>query len=214
MNILACSTMGYLIGTINPSYIFAKIQGFDIRERGSGNAGASNAVITMGKLIGLLSALFDIIKAYTAVKVAAIIFREIPFARELAGAFCIVGHIFPVWMQFHGGKGLACLGGMVLAFNWRFFCILLTIELILALIIDYICVVPITASIILTLLHAAFSNNPPGTFILAIVSLLIFCKHLENLRRIKDGIEARFSYLWNKDKEIERLTKNKEQLEK
>ena len=117
MNFLMCALIGYFIGNINPSYIIAKVNGFDIRSRGSGNAGASNAIITMGKKVGAFSAVFDILKAVFAAGIAANLFPHIRFAKILSGSACIIGHIYPVLMGFHGGKGLACLGGMILSFN-------------------------------------------------------------------------------------------------
>ena len=115
MSVVVCSAMGYLIGTINPAYIFGKLRGFDIRERGSGNAGATNVVLIMGKLAGLVCALLDIFKSYAAYKLARLLFPMLTFAGILAGCACVLGHIFPVWMHFSGGKGLACIGGLILA---------------------------------------------------------------------------------------------------
>ena len=205
MSTLSCILMGYFVGNINPAYILGKLSGFDIREHGSGNAGASNALILMGKLKGALVALFDILKAYFSFRFAKFCFPLLQFAGILAGGACILGHIFPVWMHFSGGKGLACLGGVILAYSWKFFCAILAVELLLALITDYICVVAMSASVVFTVVYFFQTSDIVGTLFLAVLAIVINCKHIENIRRIMEGKEARFSFLWRKEEEIERL---------
>lgn len=196
--------IGYLIGGINPSYLIARARGFDIRKKGSGNAGASNAVITMGKAAGVFSALFDIFKAWFAVMLAGSLFPAFRFAREIAGTAAILGHIFPIYMQFRGGKGLACLGGVLLAYSPITFLIFLLAELILVLVTDYICVVPITASIVFPFVYGIQTGSRVGALIYGVVALVILLKHLENIRRIRNGTEVRFSYLWKREEELNR----------
>lgn len=205
MSVFLCALMGYLVGCINPAYLMAKAKGFDIRQRGSGNAGASNAVITLGKKAGAASAVFDVFKAYIVAKTAGLIFPGVALANELAAASCILGHIYPLPMGFRGGKGLACLGGTILAFNSHLFLILLMVELLLAFVVNYICIVPITASIIFPMLYLFFTGSLGGTLLFSLVSAVMLMKHIENLHRIRKGTEARFSFLWNKEEEIERL---------
>ncbi|MBO5294435.1 MAG: glycerol-3-phosphate acyltransferase [Clostridia bacterium] len=205
-----CALIGYLIGGINPSYMIARIKGFDIRKHGSGNAGASNAVITMGKKIGVISALFDIFKAYAAVKLSVYLFSEAALAGVVAGVSCIIGHIFPIIMKFRGGKGLACLGGVVLAFHPLVFLALFIAELILVLLVDYICIVPITASIVFPIIYYNMTEKAlAGTLIYCIATAVILYKHIENLKRIRNGTEAHLSFLWKRKTEIERLKEQK-----
>ena len=208
MKILLCSLLGYLIGNINAAYIISKLRGFDIRERGSGNAGASNVMMVIGKKEGAAAAVFDIIKAFIAASLGARLFAEIKFARILAGSCCILGHIFPVLMHFHGGKGLACLGGVIIQFDPQIFICMLLAEIIIGFSVDYICVVPISGSVIFTAVYAFLTGDLIGTLILAAVSMVILCKHIENIRRIQNGTEAHISFLWNKDSELERIKKN------
>ena len=205
MRIIWSLAVGYLIGGINPAYLFARRRGFDIRKHGSGNAGASNAVITMGKKVGFLSALFDIIKAYFAVKITEALFPGSVVYAALSGAGCILGHIFPLFMRFRGGKGLACLGGVILAFNPLVFLLMLVAEVILVLIVDYICVVPITASVIFPVVYQLMTWNSLGTTVYAVVGFIMICKHIENLKRIYHGTEFHFSFLWKRDKELDRM---------
>ncbi|MBR2948718.1 MAG: glycerol-3-phosphate acyltransferase [Lachnospiraceae bacterium] len=205
MEIILCGLFGYLVGNINPSYIIGRLKGFDIRNNGSGNAGASNAVLLMGKKIGAFSALFDIFKAYFAVSYAFYLFPECEIIREVTAVGCILGHIFPILMRFKGGKGLACIGGSIMAYNVKLFIILLFVEILLALITDYICLIPVTVSIIVPVLYAVYKQSLLALLLLSVTALVVLCKHIPNLKRIAAGREVRISYLWNRDEELERL---------
>lgn len=205
MQLALCSLMGYFFGNINPAYIISKFRGFDIRDRGSGNAGASNVTMIMGKKAGFLTALLDILKAAVVTSLAAALFPNIKFAKILAGSSCVIGHIFPVLMKFHGGKGLACLAGMIISYDSQLFFNILIIELFLGLGFDYICIVPMSGSLLFTSIYALSTGDPSGTLILATVSIIILIKHIENIYRIENGTEAHISILWKKDKELKRL---------
>jgi glycerol-3-phosphate acyltransferase PlsY len=205
MPYLWCALMGYLTGTLNPAYLTAWLKGVDIKKRGSGNAGASNALILFGKAVGVLCALFDIAKAALIVRLAMHLFPENPHAFALTAAACILGHIFPFYMKFRGGKGLACLGGAILAYHPLVFAVMLTLEIVIVLVTKYICFVPMTASVLFTILYGVLERDPVGIAILISVCVVIFCKHMVNLRRIRAGSELRISYLWNRDKETARL---------
>lgn len=214
--ILLCILFGYLIGSINPSYIVARLKGFDIRKKGSGNAGASNALITMGKKVGILMALLDIAKATACYLLAPLIFRDVALAAELAGVACMLGHMFPIYMGFKGGKGLACLGGVLLGIDWRLFLLLLAAEILLCVWVDYICIVPITASILIPILYGLFGSKGPapwllfanngwaGAAVLFVATAAILYRHIQNIHRISYGGEMHFSYMWSKDKEAEK----------
>lgn len=208
--IAICALLGYLIGGLNPSFLLAKAKGFDIRGTGSGNAGASNATIAMGKKAGVFCALFDIFKAYMSVKIGMKLYPFLKAAGLIAGACCILGHIFPILMNFRGGKGLASLGGTVLAYNAKIFVALLLLELIIVLATDYICIVPTSGSFLFLLYLVTQGVVLAITFIPVVYA--IFLKHKENFRRIEYGVEARFSYLWNKNEETQRLQSNWDRL--
>jgi len=209
MDFLYCILIGYFIGTVNPSYIIAKIHGFDIREKGSRNAGASNAVILLGKTVGIFCALFDIAKTFFAIWLSQKLMPDFALAFSITAVACSLGHIFPFYMKFKGGKGLACLGGMILAFDWRVFLIMFAIEIVVVLVSDYLCIVPLTASVAFPIVYGIMEKNLWGVLMLFVITAVIFYKHKHNLQRIKNGTEIHFSFLWNKDKEIERL-KNRE----
>ncbi len=223
--ILLAILFGYLVGCINPAYIIGRLRGIDVRKKGSGNAGASNALILMGKFVGIGSALFDILKAAGVMWLAPVIFGNVPCIAEIAGVACLIGHIYPVFMKFKGGKGLACLGGILLAMDFRLLLIVLAIEIVVVLVVDYICIVPITASIALPILYGVFGDlglgwllraegGWPAIWILCIVTALMLFKHMQNLYRIATKTEMHFSFLWSKDKEGEkaRIERNRELL--
>ena len=206
---LACVAIGYFIGSINPSYIIAKAKGFDIRKKGSGNAGASNALIVFGKTIGLFCALFDIFKAYWAIEIVQKgLFTDFRLGFILTGTAAIIGHMYPVYMKFKGGKGLACLGGVILAYDWRFFLILLAVEIVIVLATDYICFVPMSASIIFPIVYGIREHSFQEACIFLIATIFILLKHAENIMRIRANSELHFSYLWNKEREMKRMNDN------
>ena len=210
MKYLICILIGYLIGTINPSYIIAKIRGFDIREKGSKNAGASNALILFGKVLGVACALFDIAKATFAIWLCGKLFPELTYSFAVTGVASILGHIFPFYMKFKGGKGLACLGGMILAFDWRVFLVMLACEIVVALVTNYICFVPLTASVVFPLVYGIMRKGLIGALILCLMIPVMIFKHKENLVRIKKGTEMPFNFLWNKEKALEKMNLPKE----
>lgn len=204
---MICAIFGYLVGGINPAYCIAQFKGFDIRGRGSGNAGASNAVVTMGRHVGLICALLDIFKAYLTVKISMRFFPMVKAASVFAGSCCILGHIFPVFMHFRGGKGLAALGGVILAYNWKYFLLLLSLEVLIVLITGYICTVALSASAIFTIILELECGLMTATIFLPVV-IAIFTMHARNLKRIKYGLEVKISYLWKSQPEILRLKEN------
>lgn len=205
MSYVLCILLSYLIGTINPAYIFSKIRGFDIRQKGSGNAGASNVLIVLGKAWGVLCAVLDIAKAMLAIHLCHMLFPSLAYGFAVSGVFCVIGHIFPFYMKFKGGKGLACIGGMILRYDPLVFLAMLLLEVVLVLVTNYICFVPMTAVILFPVIYGVMERDLIGALILCILIPVVFYKHKENLKRIKNGTELRFSYLWNKEKEIERL---------
>lgn len=211
MEFILCSALGYFTGAINPAYLLGRRKGVDIREKGSGNAGASNALILFGKLRGAICALLDIFKAYLAIRISRSLFPKYVLAFAVTAAACILGHIFPFYMQFKGGKGLACLGGVILAFDGWVFLALLGFEALIVLITDYICFVPITASFLFSAVYGFRAHDLWGSLILLIPAVVIFCKHLENLKRIPEGTEMHFSFLWHPDKEMSRIQSNIEE---
>ena len=204
---LVSSLLGYLVGTANPSYLFARRRGFDIRDEGSGNAGGSNALITMDKTVGIFCMLLDILKAYLTMKLTSSLFPEVRMVFPVTAVALVIGHIFPVWLSFRGGKGLACLGGILLAFSPTVFLCLLFAEAVILFVTKYLCFVPITASLIFPPSYFAVTGHGWGAVFLMTIPIVMVQKHRINLRRIKNGTEMRISYLWKKEEEWERVKK-------
>ena len=208
MNVILCAAMGYVLGMINPAYIFGRLNGFDIRRFGSGNAGATNATMIMGKATGVVCMLLDVLKGFAAYKLAAKLFPTLVFAGALAGMACILGHIFPAWMGFSGGKGLASLLGVMLAHNWKLFIALLIAEILLVLMMGYICVMALSLSVIFPAAYMIGTGDLIGMCVLAMLIPVVVYKHLPNIQRIMQGKELRISWLWNAKAEEARVEGN------
>lgn len=198
MNILwyvCCIVGGYLLGNINTAAIIARIKGFDIRTKGSGNAGASNALVTMGKGAAVCSALVDILKAFLPV---FLLQNVIPTPAECAhlpvvtGIAVICGHMFPFWMQFRGGKGYASLLGMILALSWRFFFVCIGILAVIMVATKYIALATIICAAVFPVYWFFRAGGILETVLLGVLAVIIFCKHIPNLKRIKSGTEIGF----------------------
>ena len=129
----------YLLGCSNMAMYLAKLKNVDL-SGGSGNPGTSNATLLMGWGPGILVGVHDIGKGVLAVLLAELIFPELAYIGAVAGVACVMGHIFPVFMKFRGGKGLAAYIGMILALNWKFTLIILAVLVIATLLTDYIVV--------------------------------------------------------------------------
>ncbi|MCR5421059.1 MAG: glycerol-3-phosphate acyltransferase [Lachnospiraceae bacterium] len=208
VGVLIAIITGYFIGCINLSYFISRVKGFDIREHGSGNAGASNVVITVGKKAGLFVALFDIFKAYFAIRVVRMLFPGFFVLGAITAVSVILGHIFPFYMGFKGGKGFASLGGSVLALDYRMFFVLLIMTIFVVCITNYICFGPTSVSIVFPILYGYSYRENGGfyaAFILFISTAAIIYRHIENFRRIREGNELKLSFLWNRKAEADRF---------
>lgn len=121
---IASLLIGYLFGIIQTAYFYGKMKGIDIREHGSGNAGATNALRVFGKKAGIIVFAGDFLKCFIAIHLVQIIFRNnasdiLPLLGLYAATGCILGHNFPVQLNFRGGKGIACTAGLLAAFDVR-----------------------------------------------------------------------------------------------
>lgn len=210
MSIFWCIILGYLVGCINPSFFIAKLKGFDIKKAGSGNAGGSNALITMGKLIGFFCIIFDIFKAFGIIKLCVYLFPAFKYSLPVTGVSCILGHMFPFYMKFRGGKGLACFGGLLLAYSPALFGIYFAVEVIISFLADYICVAPITLSISFPIVYGILEASLVAALIICVASIPMLLKHVQNIKRIRLGQEMRLSYLWKGKEEADRVLRNME----
>lgn len=189
MKYILCILIGYILGNFNTAYIIGRIKGFDIRTKGSTNAGASNATITMGWYIGVLVGICDIMKAFISVLICKMIFPELELAGIVAGVSCILGHIFPFYLKFQGGKGFASYLGMILALDWKFFLIIGVTIIIITVITDYIALATLTTVIVYPI-YLIFTNiESIVPLIVAIASVVMIFKHISNIKKIISGQE-------------------------
>lgn len=121
---IASILIGYLFGIFQTAYIYGKMNGIDIREHGSGNAGTTNALRVLGKKAGVIVFAGDFLKCFLVIHLVQVIFRSsapdiLPLLGIYSAAGCILGHNFPIQLNFRGGKGIACTAGLLAAFDIR-----------------------------------------------------------------------------------------------
>lgn len=182
----------YLLGSSSMSFYLSKIKGVDIRKKGSKNLGASNAMIILGWKAGVLVGIHDIGKAVLAVLAAKLIFPELPYIGVIAGVASVLGHIFPFYLKFKGGKGFASFVGMLLALNWRYALILIVVIALVTLLTDYIVCGTVTAVVVSPVYFGIAEKNIIFPLILLIATVVILYKHRENFVRIYKGTEIGF----------------------
>ena len=183
---------GYLLGCSNMALYLSKIKKVDIRAGGSGNLGASNAVILMGWGAGVLTAVHDIGKAILAVILAKMFQPELEHIGAVAGVSCVLGHIYPFYLRFKGGKGFASYLGMTIALNWKIALAVLVLVVAVTLITDYIVAATTTTIVVVPVWLGIVTHSLVFALILLIASAVIAWKHRENYVRMYHGTEIGF----------------------
>ena len=189
MQYLLAIILGYLLGCSSMAYYIGKFKKTDIRTAGSGNLGASNATVLFGWSAGVAVALHDIGKAVIAVIAAKWLFPQLEYAGAAAGVACVLGHIFPFYLGFRGGKGLASYFGMVLALNWKLALIIGAVIVLATLITDFISVGALSSIVVAPVYTFFTTHNPILVAILGVATVVMFLKHWENIIRIAKGQE-------------------------
>ncbi len=202
--------IAYLIGSINFSVIFSKkFAGFDLREKGSGNAGTTNMLRTVGKRAALITLICDILKGIVPVLLAILIGNivnhfemnvQIEYLAQIAGIATIIGHTFPIFFGFKGGKGVASSLGLILIINWHIGLMCLVFALIIMALTRMVSAGSVTAAILFLVL-AIFGVSSQyyiveGNYIIfsiALVAIVIF-NHRSNIKRILNGTENKLSF--------------------
>lgn len=185
---IAILLLSYLLGCSNMALYLSKYKGVDLRAAGSKNLGASNAMVLMGWGPGVIVAVHDIGKALLAVVLARHFGHGLPFIGAAAGVACVLGHMFPFFLRFRGGKGFASYLGMTLALNWKFALVVMIIVVLVTFISDYIVVGTVT-TVVLVPAYMAFTHGLYFSAILCIATAAILIKHRENYIRIYRGTE-------------------------
>lgn len=201
---IAMAIIAYAIGSINFSVIFSrKFAGFDVREKGSGNAGTTNMLRTVGKKAAVITLVCDILKGIVSILIALLIgyfVKDVNKAIlvQIAGFFAIFGHTFPIFFEFRGGKGVATALGVILLTNWQIGLICLAFALILIIITKMVSLGSIMAAILFPVLTIFIQTNyiEPGNYIIfgIAVGLLVVFNHRKNLKRILEGNENKISF--------------------
>ena len=189
MAYLIVAALAYLIGTSSMALYLSKMQKVNLRAGGSGNLGASNTVQLMGWRAGVLVAVHDIGKSVLAVLLAQLMFPGLPYIGAVAGVSSVLGHIFPFYLKFKGGKGFASYFGMTLALNWKLGLALFFIVLAVTLLTDYIVVGTVTTTLSIPAYLGWTQRDWILPCILLIASAVIWYKHRENFVRILNGTE-------------------------
>ena len=189
MQYLLAIILGYLLGCSSMAYYIGKFKKTDIRTAGSGNLGASNATVLFGWSAGVAVALHDICKAVIAVLAAKWLFPQLEYAGAAAGVACVLGHIFPFYLGFRGGKGLASYFGMVLALNWKLALIIGAVIVLATLITDFISVGALSSIVVAPVYTFFTTHNLILVAILGVATVVMFLKHWENIIRIAKGQE-------------------------
>lgn len=199
--------IAYLVGSINFSIIISKrMAGFDVREKGSGNAGTTNMLRSIGVKAAAITLLCDILKGVVVILIAILIGNIVDglddaLLVQLAGIFVIIGHTFPIFFGFKGGKGIATSLGVLLMINWQIGLICLVFALILMVITRMVSVGSIAAAILFPVLvifigqnYIVPVNNWSYLIFSIIVAVLVLFNHRENLKRIFTGKENKISF--------------------
>lgn len=191
MEYLLCALVGYGLGCISPSWMISKVKHTDIQKSGTGNLGTTNTFIHFGKGWGSLVLICDMAKAFLAVKLCAWLFPGFTLAGVIAGCMAVIGHIFPFYNHFRGGKGIASFAGFVLAVDIWCFLLLLVVGCILSLIFNYGCSISFSAAALFPFLYSAKIGSGLAFLFLAVCSVVIICKHIDNIRKIRAGEERK-----------------------
>jgi len=200
--------IGYAIGLFQTAYIVGRLKGIDIREHGSGGAGATNINRTLGAKFGIFVFLIDVLKGIAAFTVPAILFGGggtfLGAGFVLPGIYgaigCVLGHSFPFYLNFKGGKGVASTIGFMMAIDIRMFLIASATGIILVALTKYISAASLALAAMMPVILYFFGYTAEEVFASAIISILIWYLHRANIMRLIKGEENKFSF--RKKKEV------------
>lgn len=198
--------IGYLFGIIQSAYIYGRMHGIDIRDHGSGNAGTTNALRVLGKKAGAIVFLGDFSKCFIAIYLVQILFKNsasdiLPLIGLYGAVGCILGHNFPIQLNFRGGKGIACTAGLLAAFDIRIGVIALVTFLAVVIVTRYVSlgsILVVTEFALLTIIFGqmGFYHMTQGAlfelYVLAIfLAVMAVYRHRANIGRLLNGTESK-----------------------
>lgn len=183
--------IGYLFGMLSPAAFLSKVKQKSLKEHGSGNLGATNALMVFGLKYGIFVMLFDIGKAFLAVKLSLALFPKLLYAGIVAGFAAVVGHIYPFYLRFRGGKGLAAYGGMILALTPRMVPIVLITCVAIMLISNHGVAMAMSVCTMYPVVYMVYTGLFGGFILLVALSTVVLLNHRSNLQDIKQNKEVR-----------------------
>ena len=189
--VIVAAGFGYLLGSIPWGLLLTRLAGRgDIRTIGSGNIGATNVLRTGSKALAALTLALDLAKGFAAVAVAGL-WGEAPALA--AAAFVVLGHLFPVWLGFRGGKGAATGLGVLLALSWPLATLAFLVWLATAVVFRYASLAALIACAVTGVFAVALLDAARAVLVIAL-ALLVVVRHHENIRRLLSGTESRISF--------------------
>ena len=201
------AVIAYAIGRINFSVLISKkIAGFDVREKGSGNAGSTNVLRAVGIKAAVITLICDILKGIVAILIAVLIGNIVgntdrALLVQIAGILVVIGHTFPIFFQFKGGKGVATSLGVLLITNWKIGLICLIFALVIIIITKMVSMGSMGAAILFPVLTIFIGDSfivPATGFKYLIFSIIlavfVIFNHRENIKRIMNGTENKLSF--------------------
>ena len=187
INLIIVAVYSYVLGSVPFGLILTKIfLKKDIREIGSGNIGTTNVLRTGNKSLAVTTLMFDLLKGYFSIIITFTYFENLI---SYSALICFIGHIFPVWLKFKGGKGVATYLGVILALSYKFFLIFGISWLVLSFLFRYASLSSIISSLIVFVYSYFFINN--FSLILFIFFVIIIYTHRENIVRLKNSEESK-----------------------
>ncbi len=191
--IVLSALIAYLLGSINSSIIVSKLfLGVDVRKYGSGNAGLTNSYRTMGAKKTVFVLIGDVLKGMVSVWIGGLLGG--PTCAIVAAGFAVLGHVFPLYFGFHGGKGILTGASVLLAFDWRVFAVCIGTFFVIAILSHYVSLGSIVAAGIQPFVMYAFHPRPLFVIMAACAGLLMIYKHKGNIQRLIRGEESKFSF--------------------
>lgn len=203
IGLLFCVAIGsYLIGSINCSILISKIFKKDVRQVGSGNAGATNMVRAFGPAVGVLTMLGDFLKTLVALLATRFLFKDAEYWQAMiafSGFFCSMGHAFPLYFNFKGGKAVTVVGMVFLVVDWRCFAIGITVFLVTVLLTRFVSLGSMLAGISgpITMFFVCNDDWMNRWFVvasLAALAIMVILLHFANVKRLLSGTERKFSF--------------------
>ena len=186
MNIFNILGIGYLFGCISPAAILGKLKNINLKKEGTGNLGATNTALVLGPKSGMVVLLSDIMKSMLSAKVSCALFPDLLHAGMFTCIGCMLGHCFPIFMHFEGGKGVAVYAGMVLLYSPWFAVHIIFFGILLIIILNTGVAAPLLASVLFPVLIVMQGGDKISLLLAIIASILLVFMHKDNLRKAID----------------------------